>query len=225
MKALAILVVVSATAAASPLPKGFAVVPTSASPDGKLAVIAPDTRTPPTKHSHDNKLIEVATGKVIATLVSPTAPIHDSEVDFEPRWSADGSLLEWYVDGKWGSYALVLVRVEHGAVISQIDVRELAVHEVLAEVQRAHPAAAAAAKREGAQAGWWFRDGLAIDVKPAGISETNDGRTIPRPTKLPLAFDVTYTSNPKGLDSYPAAAVVDGILPLAIDEHGTLVRR
>ena len=139
MKALAILVVVSATAAASPLPKGFAVVPTSASPDGKLAVIAPDTRTPPTKDSHDNKLIEVATGKVIATLVSPTAPIHDSEVDFEPRWSADGSLLEWYVDGKWGSYALVLVRVEHGAVISQIDVRELAVHEVLAEVQARAP--------------------------------------------------------------------------------------
>jgi hypothetical protein len=223
MKA-AFLLLASSVAIAAP-PKGYSIVPKSTSPDGKLAVIAPDTQAQPTKDSHDDKLIEVATGKVVATLVSPTAAIHDSEVDFEPRWSADGSLLEWYVDGKWGSYALVLVAVDHGAVASQIDVRELAVHEVLAEVQRSHAAAAAAAKREGAQSGWWFRDGLAIDVKPAGITLTNDGATIPRPTKLPLAFDVTYTSNPKSVDTYPAAAVVDGTLAVAIDEQGKLVRK
>jgi hypothetical protein len=228
MKLLAFSLI-AATAAASP-PKGYGVVPGSTSPDGKLAVIAPEkTRdSDPVQAQHDDKLVELATGKVLASLVSPTAALHESDVDFAPRWSADGTLLEWYVDGKWGSYALVLVRVAHGAVTEQIDVRELAVHEVLADVQRTHPSAAAAAKREGAHSGWWFRDGLAIDVKPVGVTVPEDpdvGKIIvPRPA-LPLALDVTYTSNPKQLDSYPSAAELDGKLALAIDAQGKLARR
>jgi hypothetical protein len=222
VKLLALLLV-AATAEAAP-PKGYSVVPKSTSPDGKLAVIAPDEPTDTDQRTHDDKLVEVATGKVIASLVSPTAALHDGHAELEPRWSADGSLLEWYVDGKWGSYALVLVRVAHGAATSQIDVRELAVHEVLAEVARTHPSAAAVAKREGAQSGWWFRDGLAIDVKPAGTKVTDDGLDVPRPA-LPLALEVTYTSNPKQLDSYPAAGKLDGTLALAIDAQGKLARR
>lgn len=222
MKLLALLLV-AATAEAAP-PKGYSVVPKSMSPGGKLAVIAPHDPSDTDQDTHDDKLVEVATGKVIAPLASRTVALHDGHADFEPRWSADGSLLEWYVDGKWGSYALVLVRVAHGAVTSQIDVRELAVHEVLAEVARTHPSAAAAAKREGAPDGWWFRDGLAIDVKPAGTNVTDAGLDVPRPA-LPLALEVTFTSNPKQLDSYPAAAEVDGKLALAIDAQGKLTRR
>jgi hypothetical protein len=222
MKVLA-LSLVAATAAAAP-PKGYAVVPKSTSPDGKLAVIAPDDPRDNEQTTHDDKLVELATGKVLASLVSPTAALHESNLDFEPRWSADGTLLEWYVDGKWGSYALVLVRVAHGSVTEQIDVRELAVHEVLADVQRTHPSAAAVAKREGAQSGWWFRDGLAIDVKPTGTNVRDDGLDVPRPA-LPLSLEVAYTSNPKELDSYPAAGKLDGKLALAIDAQGKLARR
>jgi hypothetical protein len=225
MKSLALVLALCATAAAAPLPKGFSIVPKSTSPDGKLAVIAPQAAPAAGIDTHDNKLIEIATGKVVATLVSPTAALDDSHLEFMPRWSPDGSLLEWYVDGKWGSWALVLVRVDKGAVTAQIDARELAVHEVLAEVQRAHAATAAAAKREGAGDGSWFRDGLAIDVKPAGTHDTDDGaREVPAPA-LPLQLEITYTSNPKQLDSYPKAAQLDGKLALAIDVRGKLTRR
>lgn len=219
MKALVFLLA-SATAAAGPVPKGFSIVPTSTSPDGKLAVIAPQGA--PSGQTHDNQLVEVATGKVVATLVSVTAALGD---DMMPRWSSDGSLLEWYVDGKWGSSALVIVRLDKGKVVSQIDARELAVHEVIAEVQRTHATAAAAAKREGADEGSWFRDGLAIDVRPAGTHDRDDGtREVPKPA-LPLQLEVTYTSNPKQLDSYPAAARLDGNLALAIDVNGKLTKR
>jgi hypothetical protein len=220
VKAFALLLAcATATSVLGGVPKGYSIVPKSTSPDGKLAVTAsPDDDTKP------NQLVDVATGKVVATLVSTPAPLHDSHADFEPRWSTDGSLLEWYVDGKWGSWALVLVRVDRGAVTSQIDVRELAVHEVLAEVQRTHRDAAAAAKREGAQSGSWFRDGLAIDVKPVGTKVRDDRLDVPKPA-LPLELEVTYTSNPKQLDEYPKAAKLDGVLALAIDAQGKLTRR
>jgi len=220
LKSVAFLVFACATAAAGPVPKGFSIVPKSTSPDGKLAVIAPDIAPP--GETHENKLIDVDSGKVLATLVSTTASAGD---EMMPEWSADGSMLEWYVDGKWGSSALVLVRLDKGKVTSQIDARELAVHEVIAEVHRTHATAAAAAKREGASDGSWFRDGLAIDVKPANTHDNDDGtRDVPKPA-LPLQLDVTYTSNPKQLDTYPAAAQLDGKLALAIDAHGKLTKR
>jgi hypothetical protein len=218
VRALALVFV--AAAAHAGVPKGFAVVPKSISPDGKLEVIAPADAT----STQPDQLVEVATGKVVATLISTPAPLRQSNLEFHPSWSKDGSLLEWYVDGKWGSWALLLVRVEHGAVAAQIDARELAVHEVLADVQQHHASAAAAAKREGKAAGAWFRDGLAIDVRPSGTERGDDGLTVPAPS-LPLSLDVTYTSNPKQLDTYPKAAQLDGSLALVIDAQGKLARR
>jgi hypothetical protein len=218
VKALALVLV--ATTASAGVPKGFAVVPKSLSPDGKLEVIAPDDAT----STQPDQLVEVATGKVVATLSSTPAPLPQSQLEFYPTWSKDGAWLEWYVDGKWGSWALLLVHVEHGAVTQQIDARELAVKETLAEVQRMHASAAAAAKRQGNTSGSWFRDGLAIDVKPSGTKLGDDGTSVPAPA-LPLALDVTYTSNPKQLDDFPKPAQLDGTLALAIDAHGKLARR
>jgi hypothetical protein len=218
VKALALLLLASAAHAG--VPKGFAVVAKSVSPDGKLEVIAPDDAS----STSPDQLIEVATGKIVATLISTPAVIDQNHLEFYPTWSKDGAWLEWYVDGKWGSWALLLVHVEHGAVTSQIDARELAVREVLAEVQRTHRDAAAAAKRQGAQSGSWSRDGLSIDVKPTGTKLSDSGWIVPAPT-LPLSLDVTYTSNPKQLDEYPKSAELDGTLPLAIDAQGKLARR
>jgi hypothetical protein len=216
----ALVIALACSTAAAGVPKGYSIVPKSTSPDGKLAVTAPDDPS----STQPNQLVEVATGKVIATLVSTPAPLTESHIDFHPMWSKDGAMLEWYVDGKWGSWALVLVKLDHGNA-SQLDARELAVHEVLADVQRAHRDAAAAAKRQGAQSGSWFRDGLAIDVKPVGTKLTDDGGVVVPPPALPLALEVTYTSNPKQLDDYPKSAQLDGKLALAIDANGKLARR
>ena len=222
MKTLVILFAcATASTAFGSVPKGYSIVPKSTSPDGKLAVTAPDDPS----STLPNQLVEVSTGKVVASLVSVPAPLTESHVEFHPTWSKDGALLEWYVDGKWGSWALVLVHVDHGAVTSQLDARELAVHEVLADVQRTNRDAAAAAKRQGAQSGSWFRDGLAIDVKPIGTKLTDDGNLVVPSPALPLALDVTYTSNPKHLDDYPKSAELDGKLALAIDADGKLTRR
>jgi hypothetical protein len=225
VKALALVAIACSTASAGPLPKGFAVIKASISPDGKLGVIGPDVdHAREQADSRQNQLVVLATGKVLATIDAPTTFEHENHADFAPQWSTDGSLLEWYVDGKWGSFALVLVRVEHGAVTAQLDVRDLAVREVLAEVQRTHPLAAAAAKREGATDGWWFRDGLAIEVKPTGTVVHDEGIVAPRPA-LPLTIEVTYTSNPKELDEYPKAAQLSGTLSLVVDAKLQLARK
>lgn len=193
---IAILVGLVAAVVAAPMPRGFRVVTGSISPDNTLGVIAPDVDHVDATQ-HQNKLVQLATNKVLATIDAETVYEHENHVDITPAWSADGSLLSWYVQGKWGSAELVLVRVERGSgVVTQIDVREAAVARALVNARRANPTAYAAAKAEGRGNGVWFRDGFAIDVRPM-----NDG-----PPTLPFKFIVEMTSNPKELDSYPAAA-------------------
>jgi hypothetical protein len=107
---------------------------------------------------------------------------------------------------------LVLVRVDHGAVKEQIDVREPAVTAVLAAANKANPKAYAAAKKEGQGNGSWFRDGFAIDVR-------HDHEGAPA---LPFKFVVELTSNPKELDSYPAAARLKGTMTGTVGIDGKL---
>lgn len=209
--AAALLSMFPGRAAARPIPDGFTVVRSSISPDRKLAVIAPDLDHA-TDRAH-NQLIELATGKVLAVIAGPAAFEHQNHTTLSPRWSADGGLLLWYVDGKWGSYALALLRLERGAVTAQLDLRELAVQHALRAARDARPQAYAAARLEGRDAGAWFRDGLAIDVRPAGAQAK---------LALPLALDVALTSNPKELDDYPAAARLTGSLTAVVDADGKL---
>jgi len=192
---IAIVVGVVAVVVAAPLPAGFRVVTGSVSPDKTLGVIAPDADHA-SQAAHQNQLVQVSTGKVIATIDAETVYEHENHVDITPAWSADGSLLAWYARGKWGSAVLVLLRVDHASVRQQIDVRERAVERALANARKANPAAYEAAKQEGAGNGAWFRDGFAIDVRPV-----TDG-----PPTLPFKFVVDMTSNPKELESYPAPA-------------------
>jgi hypothetical protein len=215
---IAVLVAGLAPARARPLPDGYRVVASSISPDGKLGVIAPD-RDHAVAPGHDldrdrNQLVDLATGKVLAAIDAPVAFERQGHTTLAPAWSADGTLLLWYVDGKWGSYALNLLRVDRGAVTAQWNLRELAVRHALAAARRAHPAASAAAQREGKGAGAWFRDGLAIDVRPV----LADGQ---RP-RLPLALAIALTSNPKELDSYPADARLAGTLSATVGADGAL---
>src|SRR5262245_29240529 len=148
MRSVLLVAIIATVAAAAPLPPGFAVLPQSISPDKKLGVIAPDVDHLVDKQ-HQNKLIEIATGKVIATIDAETVFEHENHADITPAWSSDGSLLEWYIGGKWGSFELIVIRVEHGAVTQQIDVREAAVKTALANALKANPKAYAAAKKEG----------------------------------------------------------------------------
>lgn len=209
----AILCVFAGSAAARNLPDGFTVVPASISPDGKLGVIAPDLDHAK-EHEHQNKLVEIATGKVLAVIDADTAFEHQNHTTLLPKWSKDSSLLVWYVDGKWGSYALVLLRLEHGAVTSQINARELAVAEALRAAKQANPMAYAAAKQEGKDEGSWFRDGFAIEVRPEDPETTKPA--------LPMKLAIEMTSTPKEMDSYPKAARFSGKLTGVVGADGKI---
>lgn len=209
----ALLCTLAGSAAARNLPDGFQVVPSSLSLDGKLGVIAPDLDHAKDRE-HQNKLIEIATGKVLAVIDADTAFEHQNHTTLSPKWSEDSSLLVWYVDGKWGSYALVLLRIDHGAVTAQINARELAVQEALRAARQANPKACASAKLEGKDSGSWFRDGFAIEVRPEA-SETAK-------IALPLKLVIEMTSNPKAMDSYPKAARFSGKLTGVVGADGKL---
>ncbi|HEV7557023.1 MAG TPA: hypothetical protein VGO00_16265 [Kofleriaceae bacterium] len=211
MRSLVVVALCVGVAAATPLPPGFKIWPSSISPDRKLGVIVPDV-----DHLKDNQrqnqLVDIATGKVIATLAADTVFEHQNNTDIKPSWSKDGTLLEWMAEGKWGSLVLVLVRVDHGAVKDQIDVREAAVTAVLAAANKANPKAYAAAKKEGAGEGSWFRDGFAIDVR-----QDHEGAP-----SLPFKIVIELTSNPKELDDYPVAARLKGTMTGTVGVDGKL---
>lgn len=209
----ALLCTLAGSAVARNLPDGFTVVPASISPDGKLGVIAPDLDHVKDRE-HQNKLIEIASGKVLAVIDADTAFEHQNHTTLSPKWSHDGSLLVWYVEGKWGSYALVLVRLEHGAVTSQINARELAVAEALRAAKQANPMAYTAAKQEGKDDGSWFRDGFAIEVRPEALETPK--------LALPMKLVIEMTSNPKEMNSYPKAARFSGKLTGVVGADGKL---
>jgi len=201
MRSLVVVALCVGVAAATPLAPGFKIWPSSISPDGKLGVIVPDVDHLKDKE-RQNKLVDIATGKIVATLAAETVFEHQNNTDIKPSWSKDGTLLEWMAEGKWGSLMLVLVRIDHGAVKDQIDVREAAVTAALAAANKANPKAYAAAKKEGEGNGSWFRDGFAIDVH-----QDHEG-----PPSLPYKLVIELTSNPKEIDSYPMAARLKGTM-------------
>lgn len=159
----------------------------SRSPDGKLGVTVFADQD--AAEGHHNQVVELATGKVIATLASEPVFEHENHATFEPRWSSDGSLLVWYVDGKWGSFALEVVQLDdaHGKALWQVDVRAAAVKAALAEMKRVAPKKYEAVKAQHRDWGSWYSDGFAIDVRAAR----------PRHLELPLDIGVAMTSNPK----------------------------
>jgi hypothetical protein len=87
-------------------PDGFGVERSSLSPDKRYGVLAPDLDHYDDAATHQNKLVEVKTGRVLAVIQAETGMVHMNHGGILPsRWSADGSLLLWKVDGKWCPHA------------------------------------------------------------------------------------------------------------------------
>src|SRR5262249_6318642 len=81
MKLAVLVLLSSATAIAGPkLPPGFEIVEQSQSPDGKLAVIAPDLDHVKAG-TRQNAIVEVASGKTIATIQADTTALHENHAD------------------------------------------------------------------------------------------------------------------------------------------------
>jgi hypothetical protein len=209
--AVLLAILLASSAHADPrIPAGFEEVSAARSPDGRYGVILPDAR-----HVVDGvrqtRMIEVATGKLIATLDAETVFVGQSHANPAPQWTRDGKALVWHVEGKWGSRAVAVVRIDNGAVVWQVDVRERVVREVLRALERTAPRAYAIAKRQGQALGSWYRDGFAIDVRPV------------KPTAFPLTFEIELTSDPKCHDDYPKAGRIAYRTSARLDSTGKVV--
>jgi hypothetical protein len=163
----------------------------SISPDGRYGVTVGDVE----KHIGPNMLVEIKTKKVLAVLASEPFFLHEGHAEPQPRWSPDGKTLLWYIDGKWGSFVLLVLRVERGAVKWQAELREPAIAHALAQARKAQPALYERIKKNGAGDGSWWRDGFAVDVRP----EPDDAQK----SWLPMKIAVSIDANPKQIADEP----------------------
>lgn len=191
-------------------PDGLTVLPSSVSPDGRFGVLVPDAA----HYSEDvpqNKLIETATGKVIALIQAETGMEKMNHGGAVAAWSMDGSLLHWMVEGKWFPRAKVLIKMNEGTVLWQTNVLKEAQREILARAKEVKPGNYAAAMKANEGNGSAYPDGFTVNVE-----STQDGE---KPT-LPFPVLVTLTSNPKGIEDYPTGAELDAEMEAIVDVDG-----
>src|SRR5205085_5446675 len=107
------------------------------------------------------------------------------------RWSSDGSLLLWEVDGKWFRDAVVLLKFKDGALEWQRDITAIAEAECLKRTKGAAPDAYARAKKANAGNGEAYPEGYSIQVD------------VFEPIAFPLHVRATLTADPKGTGLIP----------------------
>jgi hypothetical protein len=120
-------------------PKGFTIPDNTLSPDKRFGVTVPDIFNSP--DDARNSLVEVHTGHVLAVIEAGTVGYNRmSHGGILPsRWSSDGSVLVWQVDGKWTDDALVVVKLQGGKVAWQTNVLKLGEQAILDRTKKAAP--------------------------------------------------------------------------------------
>jgi hypothetical protein len=195
-------------------PAGFSVPESTLSPDGRFGVLVPDT-----EHYSDqrpqNKIVEIATGRVLATIQAETGMEQMNHGGIAPKWSADGALLLWKVEGKWFPRALVLLSIHEGKVAWQTNILKEAQQTTLARTRQAQPKAYAAAREFNMGNGSAYPDGFTIEVTTPADDE--------KPVVVPLAVHAELTPDPKGLEDFPKAARLHAKLEAVVDAHGNFV--
>ncbi len=183
-------------------PDGFGVVPSSLSPDKRYGVLAPADFDHYDEAKHQNKLVEVSTGRTLAVIDAEAGKAgFMNHGGIQPsRWSADGSLLLWEVAGKWSPRALVLLKIEEGKVKWQRDLLKMAQQAILTRTRKFLP------KDFGAF--------TAIDVHVNGKEDA--------PLSLPLAVRAEFDSNPKAMEP-PPSVYVHSEMEATIDSDGKLI--
>ena len=197
------------------LPPGRTVPALTRSPDGRYGVTVPSLELW-NEAPGQNQLVDLTTGRVLATLCGRSAPLSANHVDVEaPNWSADGSLLLWRVAGKWSPWALVLVRIRHGRALWQRDILRVAQQAILTRTKRVRPRQYRAAVRQNEGNGFVYPDGFTVDV---AVNVEPGGRL-----SLPLKVTATLTSNPKRIPDYPKEAQLDSVLSAFVTADGKFV--
>ena len=188
------------------------------SPDGRYGVLVPvfHFEAMSAQDNRQNKVVERKTDQVVATINAD--PGYDRALNFHEtapsRWSSDSSLLLWKVNGKWNPDALVLLKLEQGRAMWQLDLLKLAQQAVLRRTKAAAPKQYQVAKRANAGNGSAFPDGFTIDV-----TTNNEGS---KTVALPLAVQADLSANPKHIEHFPN---LDARLDAVVTTEGRFVVR
>jgi hypothetical protein len=195
----------------------FIVPKSSVSPDGRYGVLAPaDWDHFADNGKPQNKLVEMQSGRVLASINAETGLMHMNQGGILPaRWSANSSYLIWTVDGKWAFRALVLLKIENGEVKWQRDLLKQMQQEILTRTRKAKPRKYAAAKKENAGNGAAYPDGFTINVKVRG----EEGA----PLTFPLLLHAQLESNPKEIEGFPKNADLTSEMDATMSADGKLV--
>ena len=183
-------------------PDGFGVVRSSLSPDKRYGVLAPADFDHYDETKHQNKLVEVNTGRTLAVIDAETGKAgFMNHGGIQPsRWAADSALLLWEVAGKWSPRALVLLKIEEGKVKWQRDLLKMAQQAILTRTRKFLPKDFAAF--------------TAIDVH---VNGKEDARL-----SLPLAVRAEFDSNPKAME-LPLSVYVHSAMEATVDSDGRLI--
>lgn len=197
-------------------PAGFQILKSTLSPDGTMAVIAPDNAHYLGDGPPQNKLVNVKTGDEVALLNAPTyfkdAEIVQNEVDPTACWSVDGTAFAWVLTGKWMPTAILFLGFEDGTVAWQTDVLTLVRNKALAKTKAALPKNYAAVMAHNKGYGNAYRDGFTVDI---GTPEAG--------FELPWSGRAIVNSNDKDItDHWPPAANVYATMDFTLNDDGTI---
>jgi hypothetical protein len=190
------------------IPAGYKILDVTLSPDHRYGVTVPglDTSDP------QNSLVEVKTGRVLAVIQADVGYEHANRNSVLPsRWAKDDSLLLWQVEGRWFDTALVLLKLQNGAVVWQLNLLKAGQDAILARTKQARPKKYLAAKEWNRGSGSAYPDGFTVDV----VAEGSENEA----PSLPMKIHVYLTSNPKGIEGQEVTNL-DSRLNAVVDKDG-----
>jgi hypothetical protein len=198
------------------LPSGYVISPSSVSPNREYGVSAFDNTVNPIPDEIDeNKIVDLHTGQIVGIIHGSSAMIHMNQEEILPaRWSPDGSLLLWEVDGKWSPSTLTVLKIENGKVKWALDVLRTVQQAILVRTRQVAPQKYAVAKKENKGNGTAFPDGFTVNVRVEGDKERGGAteNVQGKPISLPFKVHAELTSNPKEMEDWPQEAQLDSEL-------------
>lgn len=193
-------------AAGQAVPAGYKILDITLSPDHRYGVTVPDIDNP----NPQNSLVEVETGRVLSVIQADAGYESANHNSVLPaRWAKDDSLLLWEVEGKWFDTALVLLKLQNGAVAWQLDLLKAGQDAILARTKQATPKKYLVAKEENRGSGSAYPEGFTVDVVAAGDKD--------KPPSLPMKVHAYLTSNPKEIEG---RTNLDSRLEAVVDKDG-----
>jgi hypothetical protein len=207
---LTVAALIAITAEAQNIPKGFVAPKCTISPDGRYGVMIPVLDQHADSENSKNSVVDLKTGKTVAVIKTKWAAwnVMGHGGVLPSRWSPDGSLLLWEVEGKWFRDAVVLLKFKNGVPEWQCDITAIAHSEILERTKRAAPAKYAKAKKANAGSGSAYPEGFTIEVVALD------------PIAFPLKVRAALTSDPKQIEGFPQ---LGSELSAIVDEHGKFV--